>query len=287
MSSRAGRMRGAAGGHQRRPGGRLNLWIGGLLVALVVVVALVGLVYLPYPPKTMDFAARLASPSAHHLLGTDLYGRDVLSRVMVGAREALLTGSVAVSIAVLIGVPIGLWGGFRGGWPDELGMRFMDALYAFPVVLSALLFAAILGPGLVTAMLAIGLASAPIFARLTRSSVLTLKSQPFVEAERALGAAPTRIMLRHLLPNALGPLVVQVSQSFSTAILADAALSFLGLGIQPPNPSWGSMLREAQGFIQLVPYGVIWPGLAIAVTVLGFNLLGDGLRDLLDRNGWW
>lgn len=264
----------------------MNLWAGGILVSLVIVVALVGLVYLPYPPEVMDFAARLASPSAHHLLGTDLYGRDVLSRIMVGAREALLTGSVAVSIAVLIGVPIGLWGGFRGGWPDELALRFMDALYAFPVVLSALLFAAMLEPGLVTTMLAIGLASAPIFARLTRSSVLTLKSQPFVEAEHALGAAPTRIMLRHLLPNALGPLVVQVSQSFSTAILADAALSFLGLGIQPPNPSWGSMLREAQGFIQLSPYGVIWPGLAIAATVLGFNLLGDGLRDLLDRNGW-
>ncbi|HVA36972.1 MAG TPA: ABC transporter permease [Candidatus Dormibacteraeota bacterium] len=273
-----------AGAHQRaRRSPRVHGGhIGAALVVLTALAALVSLIYTPHSPYTMHFEVRLAGPTPAHPLGTDQFGRDIASRLMVGARTALLSGIVAVGVASLLGTTIGVLAGFVGGLLDEALMRVMDALYAFPALLLALLFAAIAQPGLVSAMLAIGLAGVPIFGRLARASIYSLRALPYAEAARAVGATPARVLLRHLLPNAMGPLIVQATQSFALAILAEAALSFLGLGVQPPFPSWGSMLREAQSFLPLSPYPALWPGLAIALTVLGFSLLGDALRDRLD-----
>jgi len=261
---------------------RLSLLFGSFLLGGVAAIALLSLFYLPAPPEAMNFSIRLAPPSWSHPLGTDLYGRDVLSRLMVGAQNSLLSGILALGVAASLGIPLGALAALQGGWLEELVMRLFDSLYSFPVVLLALLLAEIAGASLWTAMIAIGLASAPSLARLTRASLLALLPQPFVEAARALGASSPRILLCHLLPNALGPLLVQSTQILANAILADAGLSYLGLGVQPPTPSWGSMLHEAQGYLPLDPWGVLWPGLAIAITVLGANLLGDGLRDLWD-----
>ncbi|MDE2571201.1 MAG: ABC transporter permease [bacterium] len=257
-------------------------YLGSALIALAALAAVAGMIHTPHDPYAMDFATRLGAPSLAHPLGTDQFGRDIVSRLMLGARVALLSGAVAVGVASLLGTAVGILAGYRGGLLDEGLMRVMDALYAFPALLLALLFAAIAQPGLISAMLAIGLAGVPIFARLARSSIYTLRALPFTEAARALGASPARVLLRHLVPNAVGPLIVQATQSLALAILAEAALSFLGLGVQPPFPSWGSMLREAQSFLPLSPWPAVWPGLAIALTVLGFTLLGDALRDRLD-----
>ncbi len=263
----------------------VNLVVGSLLVGLVVVSALTSLFWLPQDPNTMDFTAQLSGPSAAHPLGTDQLGRDLLSRVLVGSRGALLVGFVAVGIALSIGCLVGALAGFIGGLFDDVLMRLIDVLYAFPPILLALLFAAIYSPGTFTAMSAIGIATAPVFARLLRASVLELKNRDFVEAGRALGSTQGRLLRRHILPNALSPIIVQVSLSLAVAVLAEAALSFLGLGTPPRVPSWGNMLREAQGFLQLSPYPVLVPGLAIVLTVLGWSLLGDGLRDLRDPRG--
>jgi peptide/nickel transport system permease protein len=259
----------------------------GFAIGLALTVAIVGtavcsLVYTPRDPLRMELAARLEGPSATHPMGTDQYGRDLLSRVMRGAIASLAVGAVAVAIGMSVGVVLGAAGGWIGGWLDEAAMRVTDAVYGFPAVLSALLVTSVFGPGVLISMVAVGIAYVPVFARLTRASVLSLRAQEFVTAARALGARDGLILWRHVLPNTVSPLIVQATISFPLAILAEAALSYLGLGPQPPHPSWGLMLREAQNFLQLSPWYAVFPGAAIALAVLGFNLLGDGLRDLLD-----
>ncbi len=256
--------------------------VGLVLTLAIVGTAICSLVYTPRDPLRMELASRLQAPSAAHLMGTDQYGRDLLSRVMRGAIASLAVGAVAVGIGLGVGVILGAAGGWVGGWIDEAVMRLTDAVYGFPAVLSALLVAAVFGPGVLISMVAVGIAYVPVFARLSRASVLALRAQEFVTAARALGARDGAILRRHILPNAVSPLIVQATISFPLAILAEAALSYLGLGTQPPNPSWGLMLREAQNFLQLSPWYAVFPGAAIALAVLGFNLLGDGLRDLLD-----
>jgi peptide/nickel transport system permease protein len=262
---------------------RHRAFAAGLVLTLAIVgTAVCSLVYTPRDPLHMDLAVRLAAPSAGHPMGTDQYGRDLLSRVMRGAIASLAVGTVAVGIGMAAGVVLGAAGGWVGGWLDEAAMRMTDAIYGFPAVLSALLVTAVFGPGVLISMVAVGLAYVPVFARLTRANVLALRAQEFVTAARALGARDGAILCRHVLPNTVSPLIVQATISFPLAILAEAALSYLGLGTQPPHPSWGLMLREAQSFLQLSPWYAVFPGAAIALAVLGFNLLGDGLRDLLD-----
>jgi peptide/nickel transport system permease protein len=262
---------------------RHRAFAAGLTVtAAIVATALCSLVYTPQDPLRMDLVVRLHPPSTAHLMGTDQYGRDVLSRVMRGAVASLAVGAVAVAIGMGVGVCLGAAGGWLGGWLDEATMRVTDAIYGFPAVLSALLVTAVFGAGVLISMVAVGIAYVPVFARLTRANVLTLREQDFVVAARALGVSDGAIVRRHVLPNTMSPLIVQATISFPLAILAEAALSYLGLGTQPPHPSWGLMLREAQSFLALAPWFAIFPGAAIAVAVLGFNLLGDGLRDLLD-----
>lgn len=259
-----------------------NLVLGASLLALVIAAALLSFVWLPYEPNKLDFAVQLQGPTPAHPFGTDHFGRDLLSRVMVGARGTLYVGFISVGIALTVGGIIGASAGYLGGVFDEIVMRLVDVLYAFPAILMALLLAAIYQPGTLTAMAAIGIATVPIFARLIRASVLSIKEFDYVEAGRALGASQRRILGRHILPGAVSPLIVQASLSLAVAVLAEAALSFLGLGTAPDVPSWGNMLREAQGFLSLSPYPALVPGLAIAMTVLGWSLLGDGLRDLAD-----
>jgi peptide/nickel transport system permease protein len=256
--------------------------IGLVLTVLIVGTALLSLVYTPRDPLRMELTARLESPSTSHPMGTDQYGRDLLSRVMRGAIASLAVGAVAVGIGMSIGVALGAAGGWIGGWLDEAAMRVTDAVYGFPAVLSALLVTSVFGPGVLISMVAVGIAYVPVFARLTRANVLSLRTQEFVAAAEALGARDGAILWRHVLPNTVSPLIVQATISFPLAILAEAALSYLGLGTQPPHPSWGLMLREAQNFLQLSPWFAVFPGAAIALAVLGFNLLGDGLRDILD-----
>ena len=257
--------------------------VAGLAVTMMVVgTAVCSVVYTPRDPLRMELAARLEAPSASHPMGTDQYGRDLLSRVMRGAVASLAVGAVAVGIGMGIGVILGAAGGWVGGWLDESALRVADAVYGFPAVLSALLVTAVFGPGVLISMVAVGIAYVPVFARLTRANVLALRVQEFVTAAEALGARDAAILWRHVLPNTVSPLIVQATISFPLAILAEAALSYLGLGTQPPHPSWGLMLREAQNFLQLSPWFAIFPGAAIALAVLGFNLLGDGLRDVLD-----
>lgn len=267
-----------------RPPGRagLSLRLGAGLIGLVVCAALASLVWTPHPPDAIDFSVQLAGPSLDHPLGTDHFGRDLASRLLVGARSALAAGALAVTAAGLLGGTLGLAAGWAGGWPDELLMRVVDVLYAFPAILTALLLAAVFEPGRATATTAIAVATVPAFARIARASALALRQAPFVEAGRALGVGPFGLIVRYVLPGAAPPLVVQASLSLSVAILADAALSFLGLGAPPDVVGWGAMLREAQGFLAVSPYPALVPGLAIMATVLGWSLLGDGLRDRLD-----
>ncbi len=256
--------------------------LGTILLGLVIAGA-VGSWVLPVPdPLDMDVTRRLASPSWRHPFGTDQYGRDLFSRVLRGGIVALGASIVSVGIASLIGVPIGFVAGLAGGIVDEVTMRLMDAFQAFPSILLAIAIVAIMGPGPFNAMIAIGLVNGPVFARLARSIVLSLKERDFVLAAEALGSTRFRILWRHILPNGFSPLVVQASIGASTAVLAEASLSYLGLGTQPPNPSWGRMLEEARLFMDRAPWMAIFPGLALLMTVLGFNFLGDGLRDLMD-----
>lgn len=236
----------------------------------------------PYPPASANFLAVRQAPSAEYRLGTDEIGRDVLSRVIYGARASLLAGVVSVLIALVLGVPLGLISGYYGGRLDELIMRFTDALLAFPFLILAVAFAAALGPSLLNAMFAIGIASAPTFIRLTRGQVLAVRAEDYVQSAKALGAGDLRILARHVLPNSIAPILVQATLTIAGAIIAESSLSFLGLGVQPPTPSWGGMLNTAQNFITQAPWIALWPGLSIFVTVLAFNLFGDGLRDALD-----
>jgi peptide/nickel transport system permease protein len=258
------------------------LRLGAALVGAILLAAAAGALYTPYDPDRPDFRVRLAPPSAAHPLGTDHFGRDLLSRVLAGAGNALLVGGVAVGLGLLGGSALGVAAGWAGGRVDDLLMRPTEALAAFPAVLLALLLATVLGPGWLASMLAIGLASVPGFARLARAVTLEQRAREYVQGAHALGAAPVRLVLRHLLPNVVAPLLVLATAAFATAILAEAALSYLGLGTQPPAASWGRMLREAQTFLALSPWPTVFPGLAIAAAVLGWNLLGDGLRDRLD-----
>ena len=253
-----------------------------VLIALFVAVAIFAPLVSPYDPDLQTWTAVRKAPSALHWFGTDDVGRDVLARVIYGARASLLAGVISVAIAVLVGVPIGLISGYLGGFVDALFSRITDAMLACPFLILAIALAAFLGPSLGNAMIAIGITPTPIFMRLTRAQVMAVKVEDYVEAARAVGNPHWRIALRHILPNILPALLVQATLSVAAAIIAEAALSFLGLGQQPPAPSWGSMLNAAQRFLVNAPWMAIWPGLAIFLTVLSFNLVGDGLRDALD-----
>ena len=259
-----------------------NLLIGGFMALMIVATATISFLYTPYDPNRMNLSERFRSPSAKHWLGTDQYGRDILSRVMKGAVNSLIVGWVAVGIGLSLGVLLGSLAAFWRGWRDEGIMRLADVFYGFPAVLSAILITSILGPGMVNSMLAIGIFYIPIFARLTRGTSLSVWQRDYVISARAVGQTNRAIIWSTILPNILSPLIVQATVQFAIAILAEAALSYLGLGTQPPHASWGRMLNEAQTFMEISPWLAIFPGLAIAVAVLGFNLLGDGLRDFLD-----
>jgi peptide/nickel transport system permease protein len=260
-----------------------RLALAGLAVVLFfIVLAILAPFVSPYDPLATSWAAVRKPPSALHWFGTDEIGRDVLARVIWGARASLLAGLVSVSLALAAGVPIGLVSGYCGGIVDGTLMRMVDAMLAIPFLILAIALAAFLGPDLINAMIAIGVSQTPIFARLTRGQVLTVKHEDYIEAARAVGNPHNRIVLRHILPNIIPPLLVQATLAAATAIIAEASLSFLGLGEQPPDPSWGSMLNTAKNFISQAPWMALWPGLAIFALVLSLNLFGDGLRDALD-----
>ncbi|NBC31135.1 MAG: ABC transporter permease subunit [Alphaproteobacteria bacterium] len=260
-----------------------NLALGAVLTGAVLALALVGILWTPYAPTDIDIAARLGGPSAAHWLGTDYLGRDMLSLVMLGAQNALGVALAAVAIGLAAGVPLGLAAAATAGsLVDEAAGRLIDLVFAFPAILSALLITALAGPGALTAILAIGIFNIAVFARVMRGAARQVYGRDFVTAAVALGRTRFDVALRHVLPNAAAPLIVQATIQFAVAILAEAALSYLGLGTRPPQPSWGKMLFEAQRFMHLDPAQAIIPGLAIALTVLGLNLLGDGLRDALD-----
>jgi peptide/nickel transport system permease protein len=256
--------------------------IGLVVVATFILLALFAPFVAPYDPIATSWTLVRKAPSAQHWFGTDDLGRDILSRVMYGARASLLAGAISVGIALSIGVPLGLLSGYRGGFIDALISRITDAMLACPFLILAIALAAFLGPSLSDAMIAIGISATPIFIRLTRGQVLSVKVEDYVEAARAMGNPRWRIALFHILPNILPALLVQATLSIAAAIIAEAALSFLGLGQQPPAPSWGSMLNAAQRFLTNAPWMAIWPGLAIFLVVLSLNLVGDGLRDALD-----
>jgi peptide/nickel transport system permease protein len=248
---------------------------GLMMVGLLLALTLLGLFFTPYDPNAVNIAARFQPPDREHLLGTDHFGRDVLSRILWGARISLAVGIAAVCLGAAAGVFLGSAAGFFGGWWDELLMRLSTALQALPSILLALLFAAVWSPGVPVVLWGIALGNIPSFLRVTRNQVLSIKERPYVEAARALGAGDLRIVLRHIFPNLRDALLVQFSVSLAGAILAEASLSYLGVGIQPPDPSWGRMLREAQPYGSLAPWLVLVPGLFIAFAVVGFNLLGD------------
>jgi peptide/nickel transport system permease protein len=259
----------------------------GAMVALAIILLLVALAILapyisPYDPAKQSWSLVRKAPSGANWFGTDEVGRDILTRILYGARASLLAGVISVAIAIAVGVPVGLAAGYAGGLLDGIISRFTDAMLACPFLILAIALAAFLGPSLGNAMIAIGITATPIFVRLTRGQVLSVKSEDYVEAARAIGNPHWRIAFRHILPNVLPQLLVQATLTIATAIIAEASLSFLGLGQQPPAPSWGSMLNSAQRFLTTAPWMAVWPGLAIFLTVLSFNLLGDGLRDALD-----
>lgn len=255
---------------------------GVIIVALFVLLAVLAPLVAPFDPNKTNFLALRKPPSAMYWLGTDEIGRDILSRLIHGGIASLYAGVISVFIALAIGMPIGLIAGWFGGWSDAVISRATDALLAVPFLILAIALAAALGPSLTNAMIAIGLSQVPIFVRLTRGQVLAVKTEDFVEGARAVGVPNWQILLRHITPNIFAPLVVQATLTVATAIIAEASLSFLGLGQQPPAPSWGSMLNTAKNYMDSAPWMSISPGLAICLVVLGFNLLGDGLRDALD-----
>jgi peptide/nickel transport system permease protein len=256
--------------------------VGLIVLATFILLALFASFVVPYDPIATSWTLVRKPPSAAHWLGTDELGRDVLARVIYGARASLLAGAISVGIALTVGVPLGLISGYRGGFIDALISRITDAMLACPFLILAIALAAFLGPSLGNAMIAIGVSATPIFIRLTRGQVMSVKVEDYVEAARAMGNPRWRIALFHILPNIMPALLVQATLSIAAAIIAEAALSFLGLGQQPPSPSWGSMLNAAQRFLTNAPWMAIWPGLAIFLVVLSLNLVGDGLRDALD-----
>ena len=271
----------AARAFARRPAAVIGL----ALILIFAVMAILAPVLAPYDPIATSWSAVRKAPSAAHWMGTDENGRDVLSRVTFGARASLLAGVVSVLIAAGIGVPAGLLAGLSGGWIDAILSRIVDAMLACPFLILAIALAAFLGPDLINAMIAIGVSTAPRFMRVTRAATIDAASNDYVEAARALGNPPWRVALRHILPNIIPPVLVQFTLAIAAAIIAEASLSFLGLGQQPPLPSWGSMLNGAQRFLSQAPWLAVFPGMAIFLCVLSFNLVGDGLRDALDPKG--
>ena len=256
--------------------------IGAVLTLLLLGAAALSLVWTPWSPYEIDMAAKLQMPDAQHWLGTDPFGRDVTSLLLVGARNSILVGVIAVGIGLTAGTALGLLAAARRGWVEELIMRLADFTFAFPAILSAIMMTAVFGAGIVNSITAIGIFNIPTFARITRASANAIWSREFVLAARACGKGPWRITIEHVLPNISSALIVQATIQFALAILAEAALSYLGLGTQPPQPSWGRMLAEAQTLLFQAPLLAVFPGIAIAMAVLGLNLAGDGLRDLLD-----
>ncbi len=255
---------------------------GGAVVVLLILVAVAAPYIAPYDPIVQDLAHSLAGPSLSHLAGTDVHGRDIFSRIVFGTRISLRIGFLGMLLGCVAGVILGLAAGYYGGWADTLIMRLLDVQLAFPGLLVAICIIAIIGPGLENVIFAVGIFSVPLFARVTRGQVLSLKEQEFILAARMMGAQDGRIMLSHLLPNAVAPILVLCTLRIATAILTAASLSFLGLGAQPPTPEWGAMLSDGRAYLAVAPHVATTPGLAILVTVLAFNLLGDGLRDALD-----
>jgi peptide/nickel transport system permease protein len=256
--------------------------LGGVLSALLAAMALLSLFWAPYPPADIDIPNKLQGPSAAHWLGTDSLGRDIVSQLLVGAQNSIVVGVIAVGIGLGVGVILGCLASARRGWVEELVMRASDFTFAFPALLSAIMLTAIYGPGLVMSIVAIGIFNIPVFARITRGAANAVWAREYVLAARAAGKGPLRITLDHVLPNISNQLIVQATIAFATAILAEAALSYLGLGTQPPQPSWGRMLNEAQTQMFQAPMLAVYPGVAIVLSVLGLNLMGDGLRDLMD-----
>ncbi len=263
---------------KKRKGAMFGLGIILLLVLMAVFAPLIS----PYDPTKQSWTAVRKAPSLLYWLGTDESGRDLLSRIIYGTRASLAAGVISVGIAIALGVPLGLVAGYGPGWLDSIISRVTDAMLACPFLILAIALAAFLGPSLTNAMIAIGITATPIFVRLTRGQVLSIKVEDYVESARAIGNPKWRIALKHILPNVMPQLLVQMTLTVATAVIAEASLSFLGLGQQPPAPSWGSMLNVAQRFLTNAPWMAVWPGLAIFLTVLSFNLLGDGLRDALD-----
>ncbi|MDP9311060.1 MAG: ABC transporter permease [Chloroflexota bacterium] len=257
--------------------------VGAFILTTMIVLAVFAPLIAPYDPLYQDLERVLESESVAHPMGTDDLGRDVLSRIIYGAQLSLLAAIYAVGVAFLIGVPVGLFSGYyRGFWDEWVVMRIVDAMQAFPFLILALALAATLGAGFGNAMIAIGIGFSPAFVRIVRAQVMTVANQEYIQAARAVGVRDLRILLRHILPNSMAPLLVQTTLAMASAILAEAGLSFLGLGAQPPRPSWGQMLSGAQGYISLAPWLAYWPGIAIFFAVLGFNLVGDGVREALD-----
>jgi peptide/nickel transport system permease protein len=260
-----------------------SFMIGAAITAVVLLLAIVSFFWTPYSYAALDIPDKLEGPSSLHWFGTDQFGRDIFSMIMVGARTSIAVALIAVGVGVIVGVPLGLAAAARrGSLLDEVIMRANDLVFAFPALLIAVLITAVFGPGAVNAIIAIGIFNIPVFARLSRGAALTLWAREFILAARVAGKGPVRISVEHILPNILNTLVVQVTIQFALGILADAGLAYVGLGAQPPTPSWGKMLADAQTLISLAPHTAIIPGLAIVLTVLGLNLMGDGLRDIFD-----
>lgn len=271
-----------APGFWRRAMRNPSFVLGGVLSLLVVLAAALSLVWTPHSPYDVEMAYKLAPPGGKFLLGADPYGRDIVSLLLVGARSSIVVGIIAVSIGLVIGTAFGLLASAKRGWVEEGIMRLADFGFAFPAILSAIMLTAVFGPGMVNAIIAIGIYNIPTFARITRASANAIWAREFVLAARACGKGAFSITMEHVLPNILSVLIVQATIRFAIAILAEAALSYLGLGTQPPQPSWGRMLSEAQTLLFQAPMLAVYPGIAIALAVLGLNLLGDGLRDLFD-----
>lgn len=257
--------------------------IGAVIILGLILVAIFAPQIAPFDPNAQDYNQILMQPGGEHLFGTDDLGRDIFSRVIYGARISIQAAMISVGIAMLIGVPVGLLSGYyRGFWDEWIVMRSVDAMQAFPFLILALAISAVLGSGFGNAMLAIGIGFAPAFVRITRGQVLTLRNMEYIHAARSVGVKDARIIFRHILPNALNPIVIQATLAMASGIIAEASLSYLGLGVQPPTPSWGSMLNQAQTLMSVAPYATFYPGIAIFLVVLGFNLLGDGLQQVLD-----
>jgi peptide/nickel transport system permease protein len=258
-------------------------FIGGIIVICLLLTALFAGTIAPFDPNAQDYNSILIHPDSTHLFGTDDLGRDIFSRVVFGAKVSIKAALIPVGIAILIGVSIGLLSGYYGGiWDDWIVMRFVDAMQAFPFLILALAIAAVLGSGFGNAMIAIGIGFVPAFIRITRGQVLQVRNLEYIHAARATGVKDMRIIFSHILPNALNPIIIQATLAMAAGILAEASLSYLGLGVKPPTPSWGSMLNQAQTLLTVAPYVTLYPGIAIFLAVFGFNLLGDGLQQILD-----